>query len=239
MRTVGIEIEMVGCTRSRIAKAIHSVVGGPEPKHVVDREDESISHEEVRAANGATWRVEDDDSLDFSEHLRAELVSPVLSEADIGTLKVVVAAVAATGAVPNRHCGVHVHVGATNASVKDMCRLFDVMIVEETTLVAGFNCNPDRLKHFAKLISQDFVKRFREQRPTTHEELATLWYGEPSESNWQTDRYHESRYRGLNLQSYFFRGTVEFRYFDSSLDPDRIEAYLRRCIDIADRAGLP
>jgi hypothetical protein len=239
MRTFGVEIEMVGSTRPTIAKAVQSVVGGKDPEHVVDQEDESITREEVRAPNGSIWRVEDDESLQAPENLRAELVSPVLEEADMGTLKSVVAAVAATGAQPNRHCGVHVHIGATEASVDDICRLLDVMLVEEAKLVNDFHCNPRRLGEFARLISPDFAKRFQEQRPRTFQELQTLWYGQAPDPSSQGDRYHESRYRGLNLQSYFFRGTVEFRYFDSSLDPHRIEAYVTRCIAIADKTGLP
>lgn len=239
MRTFGIEIEMVGRTRHTIAKAVHGVVGGKEPEHVVDQEDESITREEVRAPDGFIWKVEDDDSLRAPENLRAELVSPVLTEADIGTLKSVVAALAATGAQTNLYCGVHVHIGAADASVEDICRLIDVMIEEEPKLVKDFGCSPSRLRNFSKLMSPDFVRRFRKRRPRTPAELEKLWYGRPVEPKSRGDRYHRSRYRGLNLQSYFYRFTVEFRYFDSSLDPDQIEAYVRRCIDIANKAGMP
>src|SRR2546421_2740005 len=119
LRTFGVEVEMVGRTRATIAKAVYSVVGGQEPEHMVDQEDESITHEEVRDREGAIWKVEDDDSLHSSENLRAELVSPVLRETDMETLKSVIASLAATGARTNRYCGVHVHIGATEASVED------------------------------------------------------------------------------------------------------------------------
>lgn len=239
MRTVGVEIEMVGRTRPTIARAVHRVVGGKEPEHLVDQEDDSITREEVRAPNGSIWRVEDDDSLQAPEKLRAELCSPVLTATDIGTLKSVVAAVAATGARTNRYCGVHVHIGAADASVEDICRLIDVMIEEEPKLVKDFHCSPHRLRSFSKPMSPGFIGRFRKRRPTTNAELERLWYGRPSNPSWRSDRYHRSRYRGLNLQSYFYRFTVEFRHFDGTLDPDRIEAYVRRCIDIANRAGMP
>lgn len=239
MRTFGVEIEMVGRTRPTVAQAVHRVVGGKEPEHVVDQEDESITREEVHAPDGAIWKVEDDDSLHARENLRAELVSPILTEADMETLKSVVAALAATGARTNRYCGAHVHIGAEEASVEDMCRLIDVMIEEEPKLVKDFRCSSRRLRSFSKLMSPAFLRRFRRRRPRTHAELERLWYGRPADTKWRSDRYHRSRYRGLNLQSYFYRFTVEFRYFDSSLDPDRVEAYVRRCIDIANKAGIP
>ncbi len=239
MRTVGVEIEMVGRKRSTIARAVHSVVGGKRPIHVVDQEDETITREEVHAPNGCVWRVEDDDSLQAPESLRAELCSPVLTRWDIAMLKSVVAAVAATGAHTNPHCGVHVHIGAADASVENICRLIDLMIEEEPKLVQEFGIVRQRLKSFSKLMSPEFVKSFRRSRPSTFGEFERLWYGRHPNPKWRADRYHRSRYRGLNLQSYFVRFTVEFRYFDSSLDPERIEAYVRRCIDIADRAGMP
>jgi hypothetical protein len=239
LRTFGVEVEMVGRTRATIAKAVYSVVGGQEPEHMVDQEDESITHEEVRDREGAIWKVEDDDSLHSSENLRAELVSPVLRETDMETLKSVIASLAATGARTNRYCGVHVHIGATEASVEDICRLIDVMIEEEPKLVKDFECSPGRLKSFSKLMSPAFVRRFRRRRPRTDAELERLWYGKPTDTKWLSDRYHRSRYRGLNLQSYFVRATAEFRYFESRLDPDKIEAYVKRCIDIANRAGMP
>lgn len=240
MRTFGIEIEMVGRTRHTIAKAVQSVVGGKEPEHVVDQEDESITHEEVLAPGGSIpWKVEDDDSLQAPENLRAELVSPILTEDDMKTLKSVVAAVAKTGAQTNRYCGVHVHIGAEDSSVEDICRLIDVMIEEEPKLVKDFRCSPRRLRSFSKLMSPGFVRRFRKRRPRTGAELERLWYGRPADPKSRSDHYHRSRYRGLNLQSYFYRFTVEFRYFDSSLDPDQIEAYVRRCINIANKAGMP
>lgn len=238
MRTFGIEIEMVGKTRPLIAKAVAGVVGG-KVEHVVDEEDDSLTRKEVRAPNGSVWRVEDDDSLHAPERLRAELVSPVLTTADLGILKDVVAAAAASGARTNTYCGIHVHIGAQDAAVEDICRFIDVMVEEEPRLVKDFNCSPRRLRSFAKLMSRSFIRRFQSRRPKTQEELERLWYGKSAAPGQRNDRYHKSRYRGLNLQSYFFRFTIEFRYFDGSLDQDRIEDYVRRCLDIADKAGLP
>lgn len=238
MRIFGIEIEMVGKTRSMIAKAVHSVVCG-KVEHVVDEEDDSLTREDVRAPNGAVWRVADDDSLHAPERLRAELVSPVLTAADLGTLKNVVAAVATSGVRTNPYCGIHVHIGAQDATVEDICRFIDVMLDEEPKLVKDFNCSPRRLRRFAKLMSPNFIRRFKRRRPKTQEELERLWYGRPTDPVRRSDRYHKSRYRGLNLQSYFYRFTIEFRYFDSSLDQNRIEAYVRRCLDIANKARLP
>ncbi|RLD99145.1 MAG: hypothetical protein DRI92_02820, partial [Aquificota bacterium] len=37
------------------------------------------------------------------------------------------------------------------------------------------------------------------------------------EDSQRNERYNETRYHGLNLHSYWFRGTVEFRYMRGTL----------------------
>ena len=67
-------------------------------------------------------------------------------------------AIAASGAHTNPYCGVHVHIGAKDATVEDICRFIDVMIDEEHKLVKNFNCSQRRLRNFAKLMSPDFIR---------------------------------------------------------------------------------
>jgi hypothetical protein len=43
------------------------------------------------------------------------------------------------------------------------------------------------------------------------------------------DHGNGARYCGLNLHSHFYRRTVEFRIFNSSLNPMRIQTYIAIC----------
>lgn len=55
------------------------------------------------------------------------------------------------------------------------------------------------------------------------QELSAAWYGY---QNTRPTRYDSSRYHGLNLNSLFFRGTIEFRYFNSTLHAGEVKAYV-------------
>lgn len=237
MRTFGVEIETVGVPRSTVAKAMSLVLKAKKSETLPDPNDPPMTFEEIHASNDAVWKVMDDDSLQAEPHLRAEIVTPVLKESDLKTLLSVIKAIAKTGAKVNASCGIHVHIGALEASVEDICRLIDIVIDEEPKLIKEFACNPNRIKNYAKPISPDFIKNFKSNRPKTDADLEVLWYGKPATK--PIDRYDETRYRGLNLNSYFLRFTIEFRYFDSTLDPRMVEAYVNRCLKLVDKAKIP
>ncbi|MFY1824437.1 amidoligase family protein [Myxococcus fulvus] len=59
------------------------------------------------------------------------------------------------------------------------------------------------------------------------------WYGR---RNLAPQRYDSSRYHGLNLNSLFFRGTIEFRYFNGSLHAGEVKAYVQLVLALAARA---
>lgn len=85
----GIEIETINRTREQVAWAIHSVVGG-----TVVGTHAGLDPWEVRDLTGRTWKVVSDGSLtSVPEHLRAEVVSPVLTYDDLPQLQEVVPAI--------------------------------------------------------------------------------------------------------------------------------------------------
>lgn len=51
-----------------------------------------------------------------------------------------------------------------------------------------------------------------------------------------SDHYNAARYRSVNLHSWIYRGTVEFRVFNSSLCADRIATYIGLCIAVVQSA---
>ena len=51
--------------------------------------------------------------------------------------------------------------------------------------------------------------------------VQSLWYSPENRDDLKTpqqQKYHPTRYHGLNLHSYWYRGTIEFRYFPSVID---------------------
>ena len=56
------------------------------------------------------------------------------------------------------------------------------------------------------------------------QEVSDAWYGY---RNTSPQRYDQTRYHGLNLNSLFFRGTIELRYFKGTLHAGEVKAYLQ------------
>ena len=66
------------------------------------------------------------------------------------------------------------------------------------------------------------------------EALKTAWYGYRGGNAGY--HYDGTRYHGVNLHSLFYRGTIEFRYFNGTLHAGEIKAYVQLCLAIAQRA---
>jgi len=62
-------------------------------------------------------------------------------------------------------------------------------------------------------------------------ELKTLWYNGYTIDS--TRHYSTTRYHALNLHNVWFRGTVEFRMFNATLDIDTIMAYVHFCLAVS------
>jgi hypothetical protein len=183
--------------------------------------------------------VEDDDSLQVPADERAELVSPILVETDIELLMRIVDAVRTAGATVNAHCGVHVHIGAATCMVEHINRAIDALIVLEPIVIERMLGLGEHRRRFAGLMSREFIDQFRVNRPTTFEALWALWAGPGYNEQRRRDRYDDARYKGCNLHSYNLRGTIEFRYFNGTVDPQRIVEYVRLCLGVAEQAGFP
>ena len=68
-----------------------------------------------------------------------------------------------------------------------------------------------RQSRYCQTVDPDFLKRINSRKPKTNEALARCWYNGPTE----TCHYSSTRYRMLNLHSYFNRyHTIEFRCFN-------------------------
>jgi hypothetical protein len=215
----GIEIETVGCSRDRLARAIQTVVGGV------------CYGSEVRDEHGRTWKVVPDGSL--SGTLNGEIVSPVLIYEDIPTLQEVVRAVRRAGARVDATCGQHIHIDGARFDARSVTNMVKMMYKQERLIEQALGIQASRLGHYCRPIDPDFVRRLEERRPRTLAELREIWYGS---AHAQPSRYHVSRYRGLNLNSFFFRGTIEIRAFEGTLHAGEVKANVHFALGLAAKA---
>jgi len=230
----GIEIETIKRTREQIAWAIHSVVGGTV-RHI--GVPSGYDPWEVEDLRGRVWKVVGDASLtSVPAHLRAEVVSPVLGYDDIPQLQEVVRAIRRAGGKINSQCGIHIHIDAAPFDGRHLGNLAKIIYKQEPLILHALGISRDRLNRYTRPVSDELIQRIEQHRPRSprsKDQLNRIWYGY---HNRQPQHYDNSRYHGVNLHNVWYRGTVEFRWFEATLHAGRIKAYLQFCLAVAAKA---
>lgn len=226
-QTLGVEIETIGRTRPQVAKAIQSVTGG---RVRVGRD--CYDSRYVTAPDGREWRVMSDSSLSAPRRLQAEIVSPILRYEDIPQLQEIVRAVRRCGAKVDASCGIHIHVGARSFPVKGLVNLVKLVNKQQPLIENAIGIHARRAE-YCRGICPQFLSRIERERPTTLDELNAAWYGR---RNRRPTHYDRSRYRGLNLHNVWYRGTVEFRWFNATLHAGKVKAYIQFCLALSAKA---
>jgi len=224
----GVEIETVKRTRERVARAIQSAVGG-EVRHT--GRPVSFDPWEVVDDQGRTWKVVSDGSLiNVPGHLRAEGVSPVLAYEDIPILQEVIRAVRRSGAKVDEKCGIHVHVDTTPFDGRTLGNLAKIIYKQEPLILTALGVNENRQRNYSKPVSDDFIKKIERRRPKTKDQLNRIWYGY---HNRRPQHFDSTRYYGVNLHNVWYRGTVEFRWFEGTLHASKVRAYIQLVLAVA------
>ena len=225
MRTLnfGIEIETVGIGKEQAARAIQRVVGG-EARPVG-------SGWQVTAADGRAWRAVPDGSL--AGAMNAEVVSPILQYGDMDMLQEVCRALREGGGRPDPSAAIHIHVGAEGFSAKALANLVKMVHKQERLIEAALGIQANRLARYCQPVDEAFIQRLEESRARTIIDVNRAWYGRERRS---VDRYDHTRYRGINLNSFFYRKTIEFRLFESTLHAGKVKAYVQFCLALAAKA---
>jgi len=227
----GLEVETVKKTRREVAYAIHSVVGGTvthaatpacyDPWHITD-------------LRGRTWKVMADASLtNVPRNLQAEVVSPVLGYDDIAQLQEVIRAIRRAGARVDSTCGIHIHIDAAPFDGRRLGNLAKMVYKQEPLILHALGVSDARQRRYTRPVEDHLIRQIEASRPTTTDELNRLWYGY---HNSNPHHYDSSRYHGVNLHNVWYRGTVEFRYFESTLHAGKVKAYIQFCLAIAAKA---
>lgn len=188
--------------------------------------------EHLNHTTGRFWKLTSDGSLgDYSRGV--EVVSPALSgEEGFEQLRTVCRVLTEMGAKVNRRCGLHVHVGARNHNVsffKHLVKLYsqfepviDSIVAPSRRGSANGYCQPVRVSEHSWNMA------------TTIEQVAR--------AIGQTGQRDGTRYKKLNLNSYWQHGTVEFRQHQGSVEVAKIENWVRFCLRVcatASQAELP
>ncbi len=218
-RKFGIEIEMTGLTRCRAVKELADLFG-TESVHVGGSYDKYYATD----VKGRKWYIVSDSSIqavnargyDAGHEYRVEMNSPVLEYEDIPLLQEVIRTLrharARTG--PQYNCGTHIHIDAADYTAKQLRNLVNIFKSKEDFLWEALQVSAMRA-HWCEKVEPRFVEALNREKPCTIERIAELWYdGRMSQQN---VHYSNTRYRTLNLHSYFQHGHYEIRCCNASL----------------------
>ena len=227
-RNFGIEIEMTGLTRKQAAEAVGKLFG-TEPEYFGGH----YGKYSVEDEKGRNWDFVYDGSIQCvneyggiaNSSYSVELNSPVLGYEDIPLLQEVIRTLRFAGGrcSPEYKCGTHIHISADDFTPQQVRNLVNIFYSREDFLWDALQVSSAREEYCHKS-DPEFVKQLNRKKPETMEEIKQLWYwGNMQE---QYIHYSESRYRALNLHSFFQHGHYEIRCCNASLHAGEIRSQL-------------
>jgi len=222
--TFGVEIETIGLSREAAARVVAGVING-----TVQFQGAGYDTWAAIGPDGRAWKCMRDGSLSSAIH--AEVVTPILTLADMETLQNVVRALRAAGARVDFSCGVHVHVGARGLGAKEIGNLAALVFAKDELIAEALRIDANRRARFCKPMAESTVVALR--KATTLDAANAIWYGR---QNTAPTHYDSTRYHGLNLHNVWFRGTVEFRWFNGTLHAGEIRSYVMLCLGLVNYA---
>ena len=135
----------------------------------------------------------------------------------------------------NRSCGLHVHIDGRDLGCGDIKKLLKITRYFEPVLYAMLPESRHEGSYSVPL--EKFPKsRFR-IGAKDEEALKRLWYGPKGSRRVDLkSKYHHSRYYGLNIHSWFYRRSLEFRYHSGTMNDLKITNFIVICQALVDKA---
>ena len=114
--------------------------------------------------------------------------------------------------------------------------LLSIMYSKEDILFKALKVNPNRVRNYCQKVREPMLREARKLSADETKNLTALesiWY----EGNVPAhEHYNWTRYYALNLHSVFYRGTVEWRCFNSTLHAGKVAAYVNLCLAMSAQA---
>ncbi len=243
----GVEVEMTGITRRRAAEALAEYFG-TTPQYLGTYYDTWG----VTDPEGKVWKLMSDGSIRAERktaggyesvgrgEYQVEMVTPKLTYAELPKLQECVRRVRKAGAKANSSCGIHVHVDASNHNRQSLKNLIGIMYSKEDILFKALQVNEERAIQWCQKVREPMLRQARtlsSEETSDLTQLENIWYeGFEEDGLDRHDHYNRSRYYALNLHSTFYRGTVEWRCFNSTLHAGKVAAYVNLCLAISAQA---
>lgn len=236
----GVEVEMTGITREKAARLVAEVLG-TTPSHP----ESNCYHTRTIADLAARkWKIMRDSSIEAirndgtSEPLdeyRVEFVTPPLNYSDIELLQNIIRKLRENGAKAHSSCGIHIHVDGANHTAVSLRRLVNFMTARQDLIYEALQIG-DRESNWCHKLNKTLLDAMKKDKNLTKEKAEEIWYSGANDGycgGIDHQHYNATRYHGVNLHSFFTKGTVEFRLFNSTLHAGKIKAYIQFCLAVS------
>ena len=244
-QTIGVEIEMNGIARSRAAKVAAEFFGTGRYKDTAGRN--GYCTWSAWDADGREWKFQRDVSIEGPDSEKCELVTPILTYADIKTLQELVRQLRHAGAKSDagRGCGVHIHIGAKGHTPQSLRNLANIMAGHESLIAEALDLDSRRMSRYCRTVDPRFLEQLNKKKPQTMAQLADIWYASHGAGYNRSAHYNDSRYHMLNYHATFTKATVEFRLFQfdapadgkrNGLHAGQLKGYIQFCLLLSQMA---
>ena len=244
-QTIGVEVEMNSIARSRAAKVAADFFGTGRHEYTARRN----GYETYSAwdAQGREWKFQKDVSIAGPDSEKCELVTPILTYADMELLQELIRQLRHAGAKSDatRGCGIHCHIGANGHTPQTLRNLANIMASHESLLADALNLDRGRMNRYCRTVEPGFLEQVNRKKPKTMAQLADIWYTSNGANYGRTHHYNDSRYHMLNYHATFTKGTIEFRLFQfdapadgkkNGLHAGQLKSYIQLCLALSQMA---
>ena len=244
-QTIGVEVEMNSITRQKAAKLAAEFFGTGRFEDTAYRN--GYYTWSAWDAQGREWKFQRDVSIEGPDSEKCEMVTPILTYADMDTLQELVRRLRKAGAKSDytRGCGVHIHIGAKGHTAQTLRNLANIMASHESLLADALALDHYRMSRYCRTVNPRFIETVNQRKPSTMSDLADIWYSTNNATYGRNQHYNDSRYHMLNLHATFTKGTVEFRLFQfdaptadrkNGLHAGQLKSYIQLCLALSQMA---
>ena len=219
-QTFGVEIEGNNITRQKAAEKAAAYFGTGRSEYTAYRN--GYMTWSAWDAQGREWKFQRDVSISGPDDQKCEMVTPILTYADMELLQGLVRILRKAGMKSDaeRGCGVHIHIGAKGRTPQTIRNLVNIMASHENQIAKAIKVDSWRQHRYCRTVDPRFLEQVNWKKPSTMSQLADVWYESQHCEYGRSHHYNDSRYHMLNLHSTFTKGTIEFRLFQFDAPAD-------------------
>ena len=244
-QTIGVEVEMNNITRQKAAKLAAEFFATGRYEDTARRN--GYSTWSAWDEQGREWKFQKDVSIAGPDAEKCEMVTPILTYADMENLQELIRILRKAGARSDatRGCGVHIHIGARGHTPQSLRNLANIMASHESLIAEALNLDQGRMNRYCRTVDPNFLEQLNKKKPTNMAALADIWYGTQNADYGRSQHYNSSRYHMLNYHATFTKGTVEFRLFQfdapangklNGLHAGQLKSYIQLCLALSQLA---